>query len=111
MDGIQLFPNLTHLSLSFNQLDSIAGFDVHDQAMDEGIVTAVEESSPSKYTYDGDVFFIHGGASRFVRSSHLSTITSFFPNHMLTTIRGVGHWVHAEAPDDTIALLKRYLDR
>lgn len=94
-----------------NQLDSIAGFDVHDQAMDEDIVTAVEESSPSKYTYDGDVFFIHGGASRFVRSSHLSTITSFFPNHMLTTIRGVGHWVHAEAPDDTIALLKRYLDR
>lgn len=93
-----------------NQLDSIAGFDVHDQAMDEDIV-AVEESSPSKYTYDGDVFFIHGGASRFVRSSHLSTITSFFPNHMLTTIRGVGHWVHAEAPDDTIALLKRYLDR
>lgn len=100
-----------------NQLDSIAGFDVHDQAMDEDIVaagggpSAVEESSPSKYTYDGDVFFIHGGASRFVRSSHLSTITSFFPNHMLTTIRGVGHWVHAEAPDDTIALLKRYLDR
>ncbi|KAL7452671.1 hypothetical protein ACHAWC_004395 [Mediolabrus comicus] len=94
-----------------NQLDSIAGFDVHDQAMDEDIVTSVEESSPSKYTYDGDVFFIHGGASRFVRSSHLSTITSFFPNHMLTTIRGVGHWVHAEAPDDTIALLKRYLDR
>lgn len=94
-----------------NQLDSIAGFDVHDQAMDEDILTAVEESSPSKYTYDGDVFFIHGGASRFVRSSHLSTITSFFPNHMLTTIRGVGHWVHAEAPDDTIALLKRYLDR
>jgi pimeloyl-ACP methyl ester carboxylesterase len=29
----------------------------------------------------------------------------------LTTIRGAGHWVHAEAPDDTIALLKRYLDR
>ena len=94
-----------------NQLDSIAGFDVNDQAMDEDVITAVEESSPSKYTYDGDVFFIHGGASRFVRSSHLSTITSFFPNHMLTTIRGVGHWVHAEAPDDTIALLKRYLDR
>lgn len=98
-----------------NQLDSIAGFDVHDQAMDEDLVTGSigeeQSSSSSQYTYDGDVFFIHGGASRFVRSSHLSTITSFFPNHMLTTIRGVGHWVHAEAPDDTIALLKRYLDR
>jgi hypothetical protein len=29
----------------------------------------------------------------------------------LTTIRGAGHWVHAEAPDDTLALLKRFLDR
>ena len=97
-----------------NELDKIAGFDVHDQCMDpdlEALDEQEQQSSSSQYTYDGDVFFIHGGASRFVRSSHLSTITSYFPNHMLTTIRGVGHWVHAEAPDDTIALLKRYLDR
>ena len=97
-----------------NELDRIAGFDVHDQCMDpdlEALDEQEQQSSSSQYTYDGDVFFIHGGASRFVRSSHLSTITSYFPNHMLTTIRGVGHWVHAEAPDDTIALLKRYLDR
>ena len=97
-----------------NDLDRIAGFDVHDQPMDpdlEALDEQQQQQTPSQYTYDGDVFFIHGGASRFVRSSHLSTITSYFPNHMLTTIRGVGHWVHAEAPDDTIALLKRYLDR
>jgi esterase len=64
-----------------------------------------------QYSYDGDVFFIHRGASCFVRHSHIATVASYFPNHMLTTIRGVGHWVHAEAPDDTIALLKQYLDR
>ena len=61
--------------------------------------------------YEGDVFFIHGGQSRFVRSSYLPTIQSLFPNHMLTTVRGAGHWIHAEAPEDTIALLKKYLDR
>ena len=92
-----------------NELDSIAGFDVHDKVVDE---SADDESEQSKdIQYEGDVFFIHGGASRFVRSSYISTIASYFPNHMLTTIRGVGHWVHAEAPDDTIALLKKYLDR
>mmetsp|Transcript_17377 Transcript_17377/g.34669 ORF Transcript_17377/g.34669 Transcript_17377/m.34669 type:complete len:392 (+) Transcript_17377:43-1218(+) len=95
-----------------NELDRIAGFDVYDQSMDSNLEGLEEQQQQSsQYTYDGDVFFIHGGASRFVRSSHLPTITSYFPNHMLTTIRGVGHWVHAEAPDDTIALLKRYLDR
>merc|ERR1712194_786161 len=69
------------------------------------------QTNNNKLQYEGDVFFIHGGASRFVRHSHISTIAPFFPNHMLTTLRGIGHWVHAEAPDDTIALLKRYLDR
>lgn len=97
-----------------NELDSIAGFDVHDIVMDESVNNEGEEESQSgssNVQYEGDVFFIHGGASRFVRHSYISTIASYFPNHMLTTIRGVGHWVHAEAPDDTIALLKRYLDR
>ena len=107
-----------------NQLDRIAGFDAHDQPLDElplfvspsnstdtdASASTIKQISPP-YKYEGDVFFIHGGASRFVRHSHISTIATFFPNHMLTTIRGVGHWVHAEAPDDTIALLKRYLDR
>lgn len=76
------------------QLETLAGFDI-----------------PSSHTYEGDVFYIHGGQSRFVRSSHIPTIQNYFPNHMLTTVRGAGHWVHAEAPDATIALLKRYLDR
>jgi esterase len=96
-----------------NELDRIAGFDAHDEPLDELPLDDDNVSSEqlSRYKYEGDVFFIHGGASRFVRHSHISTIANFFPNHMLTTIRGVGHWVHAEAPDDTIALLKKYLDR
>lgn len=80
------------------QLDVIADFDIQGN---EG----------ESLEYNGDTFIIHGGASRFVRSSHMSTFANYFPNHMLTTIRGSGHWVHAEAPDDTLALLKRYLDR
>jgi pimeloyl-ACP methyl ester carboxylesterase len=78
------------------QLERIAGFDLH-------------ESSQS--SFEGDVFIIHGGQSRFVRHAYMDAIASYFPNHMLTTVRGAGHWVHAEAPDDVTALLKRYLDR
>ncbi|KAL3897794.1 MAG: hypothetical protein SGARI_006837 [Bacillariaceae sp.] len=76
------------------QLEQIAGFDLQSQ-------------SP----FDGDVFIINGGQSRFVRHAYMDAIASYFPNHMLTTVRGAGHWVHAEAPDDVTALLKRYLDR
>lgn len=81
-----------------NQLDVIAGFELPSTTSD-------------KLQYHGDTFIISGGASRFIRSGHMEVISNFFPNHMLTTVRGVGHWLHAEAPDDTIALLKRYLDR
>jgi pimeloyl-ACP methyl ester carboxylesterase len=57
-----------------DQLDNLAGFEV-------------EGSSK----YDGDVFIIHGGQSKFVRASHMEKISNFFPNHMLTTIRGRYH--------------------
>ena len=73
--------------------------------------TKRQQQQQSKASYPGDAFFIHGGQSKFVRHAYMDTIASYFPNHMLTTIRGAGHWVHAEAPDDTIALLKRFLDR
>eukprot|EP00956_Cyclotella_meneghiniana_P026745 scaffold58594_cov77-Cyclotella_meneghiniana.AAC.1 len=93
-----------------SELDRIAGFDAHEQILDNGH-DGNDNMASSLYKYDGDAFFINGGQSRFVRHSHISTIANYFPNHMLTTIRGVGHWVHAEAPDDTVALLKQYLDR
>lgn len=80
-----------------SNLDRLADFDV--------------ASSSSLSQYAGDAFFIHGGQSRFVRSSHMPAIAAYFPNHLLTTVRGAGHWIHAEAPDDTTALLKKFLDR
>jgi esterase len=79
-----------------SQLPTLAGFD--------DFATLAQQ-------WRGDAFFVHGGQSKFVRSSHLSTIADFFPRHMLTTIRGAGHWVHAEAPEDVTALLQQYLER
>lgn len=74
---------------------------------DEDIVVGKEH----EIRYHGDTFFILGGQSKFVRNSHIPTIAHHFPNYMMTSIKGSGHWVHSEAPDDTLLLLKRYLDR
>ena len=84
---------------------------IHTIAQELDQLAAFDISSSQHPQYHGDVFFIHGGQSRFVTSRYLTTIADYFPNHLLTTIRGAGHWLHAEAPDDTTALLKRYLDR
>lgn len=92
------------LSYIHSQLDGLAGFDIGS-----GEPQSSPQHPPKQFT--GDAFFIHGGQSRFVRHQHLDVIGQLFPNHMLTTIRGAGHWVHAEAPEDTTALLQRFLDR
>ena len=88
-----------------SQLNEIAGFDMCNS---DG--SSIEETEGG-LIYSGDVLFIKGGASKFVQNSHLEVIQSYFPNYLLTSIRSAGHWLHAEAPEDTIAMLKRYLDR
>jgi pimeloyl-ACP methyl ester carboxylesterase len=106
-----------HLQSILRETETLAGFvnvNVNNNGDGSGSGDHDPSSSsspPSSLQYHGDTFIISGGASRFIRVPHMETISSFFPNHMLTTVRGAGHWVHAEAPDDTLALLKRYLDR
>ena len=81
--------------------------------------------------YPGDTYFIAGGQSKYVRVqnvpaiekvSHLEgTFTGYlshptnpssqlFPRHMLATIRGCGHWVHAENPADVLSLIGKYIE-
>lgn len=42
--------------------------------------------------------FIRGEKSRYILDDDLAKIMSLFPRAKLATIEGVGHWVHAEAP-------------
>jgi len=101
-DGGNLLRWKINIESIASQLDQIAGFALTDMKKSE---------TEKEVGYSGDTFFINGGSSQFVRAKHMPIIADLFPNFMLTTIRGAGHWVHAEAPDDTLALLKRYLDR
>jgi len=61
--------------------------------------------------YGGDTFFIAGGNSNYVRARHLERIRELFPVNTIVTVRGCGHWVHSEAPADTVTLIMRYINR
>jgi len=44
--------------------------------------------------------FIRGELSDYIRESDLNDIASRFPNYTLRTVKGSGHWIHAEKPEE-----------
>lgn len=104
-------PDPAMRAFCLTNLDSTQGWKIHLHGIAAQLEKLAAFDIDVSHQYPGDAFFIHGGQSRFVRHAYMQQIASYFPNHLLTTIKGAGHWLHAENPDDTVALLKRFLDR
>ena len=60
--------------------------------------------------YTGPTLFLHGAASDYVTPRHHETIRRHFPEARIEGLEGVGHWVHAEAPEAFEAALRRFLE-
>jgi pimeloyl-ACP methyl ester carboxylesterase len=60
--------------------------------------------------YDGPALFLRGELSHYVLPEHWATIRALFPRYRLVTVRGAGHWVHADAPAVVTAALERFLE-
>lgn len=52
--------------------------------------------------------FIRGGQSDYIPREDLPQIREQFPDHRVETIPYAGHWVHAQAPDEVVALIKDF---
>lgn len=50
--------------------------------------------------------FIRGGQSDYITREDLPAIKEQFPNGRVETIAYAGHWVHAQAPDEVVALIR-----
>jgi pimeloyl-ACP methyl ester carboxylesterase len=50
--------------------------------------------------------FIRGGKSGYITREDLPQIKEQFPNSRVETIPYAGHWVHAQAPDEVVALIR-----
>ena len=59
--------------------------------------------------YEGPVLFIKGADSPYIQTKHRDTIMQLFPNAELQSIEGAGHLLHAEKPEDFVALCRRFL--
>ncbi len=86
-------------------MDVMAGFDVlddkHNLRCEEGIDDLI---------YQGNLLLVNSPKSKYVKSSHLSTIQRHFPNFMITSVKDSDHSIHHENADELASILKQYLD-
>ena len=74
------------------------------QAGYEDILAAIDGEPFTKPT-----LFIRGERSNYIMDDDWPGIQQLFPNAELATVKGAGHWVHAEAPDEVYQLTEKFL--
>lgn len=72
-------------------------------------VERVGASLPPNAIYDGEVLFIRGGKSWYIKDEDWDGILGHFPDAELETIDGAGHWLHAEKPKEFFNAVSEYL--
>lgn len=61
------------------------------------------------FPFEGKTLFLSGGASDYVLESDREEILAHFPEANFVVLDGVGHWVHAEAPDHFMEKVEAFL--
>lgn len=53
--------------------------------------------------------FIRGSKSKYILDSDLDVIEKLFPNYILETIEGAGHWLHADKPEEFYGVVNSFI--
>jgi pimeloyl-ACP methyl ester carboxylesterase len=73
----------------------------------DNIITSQDESRQMREVLP--VFLLKGGKSKFVKSLHLNTISTLFPQYSVASIQDASHWLHFEKPDETSEEIIKFL--
>jgi pimeloyl-ACP methyl ester carboxylesterase len=66
---------------------------------------------PHTGPYPGPVLWIKGERSSYVLPAYTAEMRRYFPRCTKITIKGAGHWVHAEKPAEFVSAVRAFLDR
>ncbi|MDO5682930.1 MAG: alpha/beta fold hydrolase [Propionibacteriaceae bacterium] len=82
-----------NLQLIAGNLDSLAGWE-----------------EPNGVPFEKPVLWIGGAAADYILPEYSDAMRHWFPRARLMMLKGVGHWVHSEAPEIFIPAVRRFLD-
>ena len=60
-------------------------------------------------TFERPVMWVAGERSPYVRDEHKPRMRALFPRTRTVTIKGAGHWVHSEKPEEFVTALRVFL--
>lgn len=69
----------------------------------------IGEGLDSSCRIETPTLFINGGASHYVQATDQALIREIFKHAVFKTIPDVGHWLHAEKPDEFIQAVSEFL--
>ena len=64
---------------------------------------------PEGAQYDGPTLVMSGEHSDYIRAEHRPLFRQLFPGARFATVKGAGHWVHAEKPEGFLAAVAAFL--
>jgi pimeloyl-ACP methyl ester carboxylesterase len=56
------------------------------------------------------VLWVAGAGSEYIEPAYAEAMDRWFPRNRLVTVKGAGHWVHAEQPEVFLAVLRRFIE-
>ncbi|MDZ7782129.1 MAG: alpha/beta fold hydrolase [Halioglobus sp.] len=69
------------------------------------------QARPGQFApWPGEVLFVKGGASDYIRDAHRDAITALFPAAQVKVMPGCGHWLHVEKPQMFNGIVARFLE-
>ena len=89
-----------------NRLPDGSGWRIGLEGIAASIGAIMDWAPPEGARFDGPTLFVSGEHSRYVREEHRPAIRALFPAARFLTIKGAGHWVHADQPEAFAAVLE-----
>lgn len=69
----------------------------------------ISEAITSTHPFTGKTLFIKGEKSNYINAANYNSIAELFPNNQLTEMKGAGHWVHADKPEEFFEVALEFL--
>jgi esterase len=73
-------------------------------------IERVGDALPGQAVFYGPTYFVRGGKSWYVEDDDFEVIRQHFPEVEFETIKGAGHWLHAEKPKEFFEAVSAFLE-